>query len=728
MLKKSFILLSLLITNSFVSLIFAQNSSMLGFTQASAEKQRELEKQIIGKPSGDRMLIYHKAMTAEPHHAGTAANVRTAEYFAEKLREFGFDEIEMNTYEALLPRPIERLVELLEPEKFTLKLMEPAFPEDPDSGQEGVLPPFNAYSADGDVTAEVVYVNYGIPADYDILDSLGISVEGTIVIARYGKSWRGIKPRLAGERGAIGCLLYSDPADDGFAKGDVLPQGKWRPGDGVQRGSVMDMPTYPGDPQTPMWPSKIGAERIPLTEVTTLQKIPVLPISYNDALPILRNIGGETVPESWRGGLAITYHHGPGPAKVHMKLKFDWGVRPIVNVIGYLRGSEEPDKIIMTGGHRDAWTFGGRDPISGAVSLLESARVIADLAKKGFWPKRTIAFASWDGEEYGLIGSTEYGEEFAEKLQSEMVVYLNRESYTAGDFSAAGSHSLQPFINEITREVRVPGDSLTIHESWSKRFDATELVAQGARKDVRLGALGSGSDYTVFLDYLGIPAINLRFSSGNGIYHSRYDSHWFFTTHGDPGFAFGEKQAELVAIFLTRMANADVLPFTYTSTTETIDRYLDELDEELKKRDLNESINLATIRAANAELQATATVLDGEIRRISQMSAAEIDRQSESIKQLNNLLLKAEQGFLHQDGLPGRPWYRHQIYAPGFYTGYGVKTLPGVREAIEKKDVGEAEQMTKVLAETLHQVRQTLLDAVVVAAAITKCRSRHTQK
>ncbi|MCH6559844.1 M28 family peptidase, partial [candidate division KSB1 bacterium] len=481
-------------------------------------------------------------------------------------------------------------------------------------------------------------------------------------------------------------------------------------------------------PQTPMWPSKIGAERIPLNEITTLQKIPVLPISYNDALPILRNIGGETVPESWRGGLPITYHHGPGPAKVHMKLKFDWGVRPIVNVIGYLRGSEEPDKIIMTGGHRDAWTFGGRDPISGAVSLLESARVIADLAKKGFWPKRTIAFASWDGEEYGLIGSTEYGEEFAEKLQSEMVVYLNRESYTAGDFSAAGSHSLQPFINEITREVRVPGDSLTIHESWSKQFDETKFVTQGGRKNVRLGALGSGSDYTVFLDYLGIPAINLGFSSGNGIYHSRYDSHWFFTTHGDPGFAFGEKQAELVAIFLTRMANADVLPFTYTSTTETIDRYLDELDEELKKRDLNESIHLATIHAANAELQATATVLDGEIRRISQMSAAEIDRQSESIKQLNNLLLKAEQGFLHQDGLPGRPWYRHQIYAPGFYTGYGVKTLPGVREAIEKKDVREAEQMTKVLAETLDQVRQTLLDAVVVAAAITKSRSRHTQK
>lgn len=708
--------------------VYAQESPMLGFTRASAEKQRELENQILGKPSGKRMELYHKAMTAEPHHAGTAANVRTAEYFATKLREFGFDEVEMNTYEALLPRPLTRVVELLEPEKFKLKLIETPFPQDPDSGKEGVLPPFNAYSADGDVTAEVVYVNYGIQDDYKILDSLGISVKGKIVIARYGRSWRGIKPRLAAKRGAIGCLLYSDPADDGFVRGDVLPDGKWRSGDGVQRGSVMDMPTYPGDPQTPMWASKVGAERIPLKEVTTLQKIPVLPISYNDALPILRNIKGNSVPQSWRGGLPITYHFGPGPAKVHMNLKFDWSVHPIVNVIGYLRGSEEPDKIIMTGGHRDAWTFGGRDPISGAVSLLESARVIAELAKTGFWPKRTIAFASWDAEEYGLIGSTEYGEEFAEKLQNEIVVYLNRESYTAGNFSAGGVHSLQPFVNEITREVMAPGDSLTIHEAWRKRTRKERLVPNRNLQDVHLDALGSGSDYTVFLDHLGIPSINLGFGSGNGIYHSRYDSHWFYTTYGDRGFRYGEKLSELVAIFLLRMANADVLPFTYSATAETIDRYLDDLEEELKKRELQNEINLAKIKEANTELKATAMVLDGEVRRISQMSAAEIDRQREKVKQLNNALLAAEQDFLYPEGLPGRPWYRHQIYAPGFYTGYGVKTLPGVREAIEKGDVQEAEQMTKVLIKTLDNVRQTLLDAIVVAASMTRSQERHFQK
>ncbi|MFQ5674507.1 MAG: transferrin receptor-like dimerization domain-containing protein [bacterium] len=723
MLRKSVVWMGLLILYQTVS-GYAQDSSMLGFTKASSDKQLELEQKIIGMPSGERMLVYHRALTAEPHHAGTAANVRTAEYFAERLREFGFDEIEMNSYEALLPRPITRVVELLEPEHFQLKLMEPSFPEDADSGKEGVLPPFNAYSADGDVTAQVLYVNYGIPDDYKILDSLGVSVQGKIVIARYGKSWRGIKPRLAAERGAVGCLIYSDPADDGFVKGDVVPKGKWRPGDGVQRGSVMDMPTYPGDPQTPMWPSKIGAERVPLSEVKTLQKIPVLPISYNDALPILRNLAGKDVPESWRGGLPITYHVGPGPAKVHMNLKFDWSVHPIVNVIGYLRGREEPDKIIMAGGHRDAWTFGGRDPISGAVSLLESARAIAEMAKKGFWPKRTVAFASWDAEEYGLIGSTEYGEEFAEKLQTEVIVYLNRESYTAGNFSAGGVHSLQPFINEITRRIGLPADTVSIFESWRKRAAPNRMLNLGKRQDVRLNALGSGSDYTVFLDHLGIPSINLGFSASNGIYHSRYDSHWFYTTYGDKGFGYGEKLAELVATFMLRMANADVLPFSYLSSAETIDRYLDELDTELEKHNLQESIDLSDIRQANSALMATATVLDGEIQRICAMSAAEVDRVRETIGRLNDLLIAAEQDFLYPEGLPGRPWYRHQIYAPG----YGVKTLPGVREAIEKQDVGEAKQMSDILASTLNRVRETLLDAVVVAASITRAEDLSTRK
>jgi len=426
------------------------DTRLLGFTAAGTAAQRARERQVLGMPANARMNDYHVAMTSEAHHAGTEAQERTGEYFAERLREFGFDEVIMNRYEVLLPYPVEREVTLLEPERYELRLMEPPIVDadgnilDPQSDDDA-LPPFNAYSADGDVTGEVVFVNYGIPRDYEVLDEHGISVEGKIVIAKYGQSWRGIKPRLAAERGAIGCLIYSDPADDGYVQGPVVPEGPWRPEWGVQRGSVMDMPTYPGDPQTPGVASKPGVERIPLDEVVTLQKIPVLPISYGDALPILRNLGGETVPADWRGGLPITYRLGPGPARVHMKLAFDWSVRPIVNVIGIVRGSEEPDKIVMAGGHRDAWTFGGRDPISGAVSLLETARMIGELATNGERPKRSIAIASFDAEEWGLIGSVEYGEEFAEQLPGNMIAYLNRESYTAGNFSAGGVHSLHPF-------------------------------------------------------------------------------------------------------------------------------------------------------------------------------------------------------------------------------------------------------------------------------------------
>ncbi len=698
----------------------AQDASIMGFSPSSAKNQLELEKKIIGMPSGERMREYHRTLTAEPHHAGTEANVKTAEYIAQKWREFGADRVQFFHYEALLPRPVERKVMLLEPERYELTLSEPAIDADPDSKKDGVLPPFNAYAADGEVTAQVVYVNYGIPDDYKVLDSLGISVEGKIVIARYGRSWRGIKPRLAAERGALACILYSDPADDGYRKGDVVPDGKWRPWRGVQRGSVMDMPTYPGDPQTPGYASKKGARRIPLDQVKTLQKIPVLPISYEDALPILRNLRGKAVPEAWQGGLPITYHFGPGPAKVSLKLKHDWSVRPIVNVIGYFRGSQFPDEIILVGGHRDAWTFGGRDPISGAVSLLETARAIGELVKQGHRPKRTIAFASWDAEEYGLIGSVEYGEEYARQLRKQIVVYLNRESYTAGDFGAGGSHALQPFINQITKVISMPGDSVTIFEAWQKKAGKkkTNLLDWQGQRMVRISALGSGSDYTVFLDHLGISSINLGFSSGNGIYHSRYDSHWFFTTFGDPGFRYGEKLAELVAVFLLRMANADILPFDYAATSETIERYLDELDKELEKKNWQNSVDFSPLRKRNQSLFYAASVLNDEIHRILSSGLAQQKTHRKKLQRLNQMLYRTEQQFLHETGLPGRPWFRHQIYAPGFYTGYGVKTLPGIREAIEKGDADEARRMAQVLEEALYRTQQMLVQAIRVAAEI----------
>ena len=693
-----------------------QETRLAGYTETSAQRQRALEAAIIGKPSADRMNTYHLALTAEPHHAGTEANLRLGDYYAARLREFGFDSVALHRYEVLLPRPIERRITLLAPERYDLRLEEPPLANDPDTRKPGVLPPYNAYAVDGDVTGDVVYVNYGVPADYRVLASLGLSVAGKVVIARYGGSWRGIKPKVAAEHGAVACIIYSDPADDGYVQGDVMPKGKWRPEWGVQRGSVMDMPMYPGDPQTPNRAWNAGVERIPLANVPTIEKIPTIPISYGDALPILRNLGGAVVPRAWRGGLALTYHAGPGPARVRLVLKNDWGVRPIVNVIGILRGSEVPEQIVMAGGHRDAWTFGGRDPTSGAVSLLETARVMADLARAGQRPKRSIAIASWDAEEYGLIGSTEYGEEFADALRRNLVVYLNRESYTAGNFSADGVHSLQPLVNQVTRAVQMPGREGTVYEAWLAEARPTELAEWGGGRQVRLGALGSGSDYTVFLDHLGIPSLDMGFESGNGIYHSRYDTHWFFTTFGDPGFASGVRLAELVGVFLERVANADVLPFDYASTAETINRYLDELEQEARNRTLD--VSLAAARDATARFGATAEALNAEVERVLALEAERLGRSGEALARLNDRIVKTEQAFLHDQGLPRRPWFRHQLYAPGFYTGYGVKTLPGIREALENHDVAEARRMAEVLTAVLERARAVLAEALAAAVAI----------
>jgi len=696
----------------------AQQVRLMGFISSRAEKEVQLENRLPAIISTDSLAVYHRAFTAEPHHAGTRENLKLGNDYANLLRRFGFDEVRLYRYKVLLPRPVERVVELVAPERVSLKLAEPPLAEDPDTRKSGVLPTFNAYSADGEVTAEVVYVNYGIPEDYAVLDSLGISVKGKIVLARYGHSWRGIKPRLAAARGAVGCLIYSDPADDGYAKGDVLPRGKWRPEYGVQRGSVMDMPLYPGDPQTPGYPSTEGAKRIPLEKVKTLQKIPVLPLSYGDALPILRHLGGDVVPSKWRGALPVTYHFGPGPATVHLKVRQDWSVRPILNVVGILRGREEPDKLVMAGSHRDAWTFGGRDPISGAVSLLETARALGTLARQGNRPRRSIAIVSWDAEEYGLLGSTEYGEELGKRLQGNLVVYLNRESYTAGNFHAGGVHSLEPFVNELTRFVNIPGADSSIFQTWLAKASPKRIRCLKTGKQVRLSALGSGSDYTVFLDHLGIPALNFGFSAPNGVYHSRYDTHWFFTTFGDPGFRYGKTLANLVARFLLRMANADVLPFDYSATAETIDRYLKEVTELAKKKGVQDSPELASVAAANRLLGQTAAVLNAEIARILRLDPQQLRRHRKALQRLNQQLLDTERAFLLPKGLPGRPWFRHAIYAPGYYTGYGVKTLPGVREALENGRISRAKEMAKELARVLHRAQQQLLAATVTAASI----------
>jgi N-acetylated-alpha-linked acidic dipeptidase len=691
---------------------------LLGFSEGASRAQLMLEQHFVDRANPEEMKIWHRYMTAEPHHAGTPANEKYARYYADLLKKFGFDRVFFKRYEVLLPRPVERRIELLAPEKMVFKLKEPPIPEDPDSEKGGVLPPFNAYSADGDVTAEVVYVNYGTPEDFNRLDSLGVSVKGKIVIVRYGHSWRGIKPRTAAERGAIGCIIYSDPADDGYVRGDVIPKGKWRPEYGVQRGSVMDMPLYPGDPQTPGYASLPGGKRVPLTEVRTFQKIPVLPVSYGEAVHILKHLRGPVAPKKWRGGLPLTYHIGPGPAKVRLLVKQEWKVRPIVNVIGVLKGSDEADLWVMAGGHRDAWTFGGRDPISGAVSLLASAKMLGELAKTGHRPRRSIVIVSWDAEEYGLLGSTEFGEELARDLQEKVVVYLNRESYTAGRFGAGGVHSLQPFVNEVARFVKMPDTSATLFEAWLSRTDSARRLIWNGRTDVRIRALGSGSDYTVFLDHLGVPALDVGFSSGNGIYHSRYDSHWFFTTFGDPGFKYGVKLAEFVARFLLRMANAEILPFDYAAYGETIGRFLGQVEKEAEKRDLRDRLYLGEVKKELRLFCSAAELLQAEIGRILSLPERIRVRHRKDLRRLNRMLMGVEKAFLFEEGLPNRPWFRHQIYAPGYYTGYGVKTLPGIREAVERNRPKEAQKMAGVLAACLKNARNRLLDALEVARKI----------
>lgn len=691
---------------------------LFGFSDEGAAYQAEVEHRILGRASADRISDHHRALTDEPHHAATEANDRAARYIAESLEEMGFDSVRFFEYEVPLPRPLERRVTLTAPSRIEFDLVEPPLDGDPDTEADGVLPPFNAFSPDGEAAGAVVYVNYGMPEDYAVLDSLGVSVRGHIVLARYGRGWRGIKPRLAAERGAVGALLYSDPEDDGFTRGDVMPEGPWRPAFGVQRGSVLDIPLYPGDPQTPGRPSIEGVERIPLDSTGTLGAIPVQPLSYGDAEPILAALGGTVAPPHWQGGLDLSYHIGPGPSQVEMRLRFDWSPRTITNVVGYLTGAVEPDRVVMVGGHRDAWTFGGRDPMSGAASLLETARLLSDASRRGHPPRRTIAIASWDAEEYGLLGSTEYGEEWADELSRNLVAYVNRESYTAGDFSAAGAHALGSVLNSVTRRVTSPdGEAGTVWDSWREVSGGESAAGGEDGGDVQIGALGSGSDYTVFLDHLGVPSLNLGFGSDNGIYHSRYDTRDFFVRFGDPGFVYGARLSEVVGLLLSRLANADVLPYDYAATARAIGGYLEELERDARAAGI--SIDLSGVREEARTLGYTAGGLRAELDRIfNGFSPEQLRAFRASFEEINAQLLSVERAFLHFEGLPGRPWYRHQLYAPGYETGYGAKTLPGVREALEAGDGATAQAMAGILTERLREANDRLRRALLHARGV----------
>jgi len=721
---------------------FAQQK-ITGFTAEHAARQLEAEKKFDQLLSAEDQDKWMQFLTSKPHHAGSVQGKANAEFMASLFRQWGY-ETELAEYHVLFPTPKSRNLELLGKQPYKAKLDEPVLKEDRTSGQrDQQLPTYNAYSADGDVTAELVFVNRGIPADYEELEKMGVSVRGKIVIAKYGGSWRGIKPKVAAEHGAIGCIIYSDPKDDGYAAGDVYPDGPFRPAQGVQRGSVMDMPVYPGDPGTPGYGSVKGAKRLERSEITTIMKIPVLPISYEDALPLLKALKGPVVPDSWKGGLPITYHVGPSIEKVRLQLQFNWDIVPLYNVIAKMKGTEFPDQWVIRGNHHDGWNNGAADPISGMVAEMDEARAIGLLATQGIRPRRTIVFCAWDGEEPALLGSTEWVEDHAAELQQKTVAYLNSDGNSRGYLGIGGSHALEGFFNEVAGSVTDPQTGVSVLERRYARGMATAERNARAKmignRYMKIGALGAGSDYSPFFQHLGIPSANIGYGGEGegGEYHSIYDSYDHFTRFKDPGFKYGVALAQTAGRSMLRLANADVLPFDYNILTGTVQEYFTDLkgmldqmrlDTEMENKLVRDGLyklaadprkkmampveqaavpflEFSQLENALSKVSKSTILLKSRIKEAEKLSAEELTK-------FNTILFQAEQKLLSEKGLPRRPWYRHQVYAPGFYTGYGVKTLPGIREGIEEHNWKESQERISVLAEVLHTFDATILQAL----------------
>jgi N-acetylated-alpha-linked acidic dipeptidase len=709
--------------------VVAGTGAMLGFSAENAGHEREWEKTFDAAVNPADQMAWLETMSSEPNQVGSPHDKANAEFTLEKFKEWGWD-ARIETFYVLYPTPVKIAVELVGPVRFAARLAEPPVAGDRTSDrQAGGLPPYNAYSADGDVTAELVYANFGMPGDYLELERRGISVKGRIVITRYGGGWRGLKPKLAYEHGAVGCIIYSDPHEDGYGVGDVYPKGGNRPADGVQRGSVADMTLYPGDPLTPGVGSTKDAVRLPLSEAKTLMKIPVLPISYGDARPLLEALEGPVGPPSWRGALPITYHMGPGPATVRIEVASEWTQKPIYDVIAVMTGSEYPDQWIVRGNHHDGWVFGAFDPLAGNVALMDEAKAIGALARQGWRPKRTLVYCSWDGEEPGLLGSTEWAETHADELQKKAALYVNSDTNSRGFLGIMeGSHSYQRLVNEVAAEVRDPETGASVLERLrahsqvdSLDTDANEeqkTLAKAAAEggDLPLEALGSGSDYSTFVQHLGIASLNLGYSGEGqnaGIYHSAYDSFDHFIHFGDPGLVYGAALSRTAGRIVLRAADADVLPMRFGDLADAVEKYVEQVrklsENERKKADnLNRLLDLdafrlaadptevevspprkdkvpefdfGPLRDALARLKKSAKRYDDAAARAAQ---AGYSLEAPKLARLNGILQGVEQSLLDARGLPGRGWYRHMLYAPGMLTGYGAKTLPGVREAIEQ--------------------------------------------
>jgi N-acetylated-alpha-linked acidic dipeptidase len=684
-----------------------------------------------------------RRLSARPHHVGSPYDHDNAEWILSRFRDAGWD-AEIETFDVLFPTPKDRLVEMVAPKPFRAALEEPPVPGDPTSTQtDEQLATYNAYSKDGDVTAPLVFVNYGRPEDYEELERHGVSVRGAIAIAKYGQNWRGLKPKLAAEHGAVGCLIYSDPADDGYADAAVFPEGPMRNQNGVQRGSVMDMVVYPGDPLTPGVAAVPGAKRLPIDQAPTITKIPTLPISYGDAQPLLAAMTGPVAPDAWRGGLPITYRLGPGAARVHLKVDANWDTKTIYDVIAKIPGSTYPDEWVMRGNHHDAWVNGASDPISGMAPELEEARAFGELLKAGWRPKRTIVYAAWDGEEPMLLGSTEWVEKHEEDLKK-AVVYINSDGNGRGFLNASGSHTLEHFVNTVATDIQDPETGLSVWKRLqARRIENGSAAARAearSRPDLRIGALGSGSDYSPFLQHAGAPTLSLSYGGEDqaGVYHSVYDDFYHYTHFEDTDFVYGRALAQTMGTAVIRLADADLLPYEFTNLADTVSRYTTELQTLLRQRqtaiteenreiddgvfqavrdprktlvvpakqEVPPAINFAPLENASAALTRAAD----RYHKAAEAARPALGNDPAALKAINDRLIQSERALTDPDGLPGRPWYRHLLYAPGMLTGYGVKTMPGAREGIEQGRYQEAEHEVARIAAALDR-EVALIDA-----------------
>jgi N-acetylated-alpha-linked acidic dipeptidase len=688
------------------------SQSIFGFRDPAAEAATETR--FLAVPDPKLAEEHLRTLTQAPHMAGTPEDKATADYVAQKFRAAGLD-TEIVEYKVWMNYPLEISVEITAPAGVEMHGPTREHVDgDPYDNDPRVVMPFNGMSPSGDVEAEVIYANYGTPEDFERLEKLKIDVRGKIVLVRYGQNFRGVKEFIAQEHGAAGVIIYSDPFDDGWRRGDKYPDGPWRPDTGVQRGSVGYMFEFPGDPTTPGFaslPSLPENKRVSPAQSAQMPKIPVTPLSYHDAAPILQHLTGPDSPREWQGALPFTYHVGPGPVRVKMHLKQDYQFRTLWDVIGRVRGSELPGEWVIAGNHRDAWVYGAVDPSSGTAAMLEAVHGVGDLLKSGWKPKRTMVFASWDGEEEGLMGSTEWAEQNAPELAN-AAAYFNVDVAVSGPkFGASSVPSLKQFLRDVTKAVPSPKGG-TVYEAWEKGDQTSapltqspgEAVGDLRRKpvapsngDVPVGDLGSGSDYSVFQQHLGVPSTDISSSGPYGVYHSAFDNFAWFKKFGDPDFVYVQEMARVFGLEAVRMAEADVLPFDYEEYGKEVSAYLDEAGKRAGCKFGDHALDLNAVNAAAKHFQEAGTKILAKQRNPPRDPA-----------RLNQVLRGAERALLVPEGLPHRPWFRHAIYAPGEYTGYAAVVIPGVNEAIDKGDAERARQQLAVLAAALERAAKAL--------------------